>query len=202
MRDACPVIATGPETAIDHGMPGPGPRLQPTRLHHQDDGAGNRRRARPAPTATGNPQLPLRTVPRDLDQLGRMTKVELAREFQTLYGVPPPKYIHRAMLLRAVAHQWQVEAAGGPDRAMERRLVRLAAQLRRHGSVAPERPAVKPGTQLLREWQGETHTVTVTEAGFRYREQAFESLTAIARLITGTAWSGPAFFGLRDKKRT
>lgn len=139
-------------------------------------------------------------TPSDLDRLARMSKAELAGEFARLYDSAPPRYIHRAMLLRAVAYQYQVLATGGPDRALERRLVRLAAELRRHGSVAAERPAVKPGTRLLREWQGETHTVTVTVGGFHYRDQAYESLTAIARLITGTAWSGPAFFGLRNRK--
>jgi hypothetical protein len=136
----------------------------------------------------------------DLDRLAGMTKVALCREYEELYQAPPPKYIHRAMLLRAVAYRWQVRATGGPDRSLERRLVSLAEQLRRHGSVAPERPAVKPGTRLVREWQGETHTVTVSDDGFRYRDEHFASLTAIARLITGTAWSGPAFFGLRRRK--
>ncbi|CAG0938898.1 hypothetical protein GPROT2_00441 [Gammaproteobacteria bacterium] len=141
------------------------------------------------------------STPLELDQLERMSKAELAAEFERLYGSAPPQYIHRGMLLRAVAYQYQVLATGGPDRALQRRLVRLAGELRRHGSVAAERPAVKPGTRLLREWQGETHTVTVTETGFRYRDQRYESLTAIARQITGTAWSGPAFFGLRPRVR-
>lgn len=137
----------------------------------------------------------------DLDRLARMSKAELAAEFKRLFGSAPPKYIHREMLLRAVAYQCQVLASGGPDRALERRLVRLAGELRRDGSVAAERPAVKPGTRLLREWQGETHTVTITKNGFCYRNQAFSSLSAIARQITGTAWSGPAFFGLRPRAR-
>lgn len=137
----------------------------------------------------------------DLEGLAQMTKAELAREFETLYARRAPLYIYREMLLRAVAHGWQVRAQGGPDRSLQRRLQRLARQLRRQGTIAAERPALKPGTQLLRDWQGETHTVTVTADGFRYREQEFTSLTAIARQITGTAWSGPAFFGLRGSER-
>ena len=61
------------------------------------------------------------------------------------------------------------------------------------------RPRVRPlapGTRLLREWQGATHHVTVGAAGFAYRGANYRSLSAIARRITGTAWSGPLFFGL------
>ncbi len=146
-------------------------------------------------------KFPMPIEPSDFDRLTQMTKDELLEEFRKLYQAAPPKYIYRPMLLRAVAHQWQVQAIGGVDRALERRLARLAQELRRHGAIAPERPAAKAGTRLLREWQGETHIVTVTQDGFRYRDQQFQSLTAIARLITGTAWSGPAFFGLRARKR-
>jgi hypothetical protein len=133
----------------------------------------------------------------DLERLAPLSKSALAAEFERLYHRRPPRYIYREMLLRAVAHAWQVEASGGPDRSLQRRLARLAEQLRRQGKVTATRTSLKPGTQLLRDWQGETHTVTVTEGGFRYREQSFTSLTAIARQITGTAWSGPVFFGLR-----
>ena len=55
-----------------------------------------------------------------------------------------------------------------------------------------------PGTRLLREWQGQTHHVTVLDHGFEYAGKTYRSLTAITRLITGTPWSGPQFFGLRS----
>lgn len=126
-----------------------------------------------------------------------MDKGDLADLFRELYRTAPPPYIHRAMLLRAVAQQLQIVRSGGPDRTLERRLTRLAEELRQQGSVTPERPSIKAGTQLLRHWQGETHTVTAIERGFRYRGEEYSSLTAIARKITGTAWSGPVFFGLR-----
>ena len=73
---------------------------------------------------------------------------------------------------------------------------RLAEEWRTTSQLpVPVRPAVKPGTRLLREWQGKTHTVTVEAAGFRYRDQYFRSLSAVAREITGSRWSGPVFFG-------
>ena len=64
---------------------------------------------------------------------------------------------------------------------------------------APSRPqvALRPGTRLLREWQGTTHEVRVLDAGFDYAGQTYKSLSAVARAITGTPWSGPLFFGIK-----
>jgi hypothetical protein len=56
-----------------------------------------------------------------------------------------------------------------------------------------------PGTTLIRYWKGERHTVTVLDEGFEYLGQPHKSLSAIAKKISGTKWSGPAFFGLRKK---
>jgi hypothetical protein len=55
---------------------------------------------------------------------------------------------------------------------------------------------VKPGTTLVREWHGRTHTIRALETGFEYDSKHYSSLTKIAREITGAAWSGPRFFGL------
>jgi hypothetical protein len=56
---------------------------------------------------------------------------------------------------------------------------------------------LKVGTVLVREHQGERHIVTVVPDGFAWQETTYASLSSIARAITGTAWSGPRFFGLR-----
>ncbi|QNN68766.1 DUF2924 domain-containing protein [Thermomonas carbonis] len=56
---------------------------------------------------------------------------------------------------------------------------------------------LKPGTRLLRAWQGKTYTVTVADPGFVYEGKTYGSLSVIAREITGTPWSGPVFFGLK-----
>ena len=65
-------------------------------------------------------------------------------------------------------------------------------------SAATDRPRrLKAGTVLVREYQGERHTVTVMADGFLWGDSTYRSLTTIARAITGTAWSGPRFFGVR-----
>jgi hypothetical protein len=56
---------------------------------------------------------------------------------------------------------------------------------------------LKPGTVLVREYQGDRHTVTVVPSGYVWRDATYASLSAIACNITGTAWNGPRFFGLR-----
>ena len=57
-----------------------------------------------------------------------------------------------------------------------------------------------PGTRLMREWQGRTYEVVVLDDGFSWQGTRCNSLSAIARKITGTAWSGPLFFGLKQNR--
>ena len=61
--------------------------------------------------------------------------------------------------------------------------------------------AVQPGMRLVREWQGTLHVVTIeADNAVRWNGKAWNSLSEVARAITGTRWSGPAFFGLKQKK--
>ena len=67
--------------------------------------------------------------------------------------------------------------------------------------MTPEaRQTVRPGARLVREWNGRTYTVSVTEDGFDYAGTIYSSLTKVARIITGAHWSGPRFFGLTSRK--
>lgn len=136
-----------------------------------------------------------------LTALAGLSRAALVAQFEGLYRCLPPPYAHRELLLQAVAYRWQARRAnGGSHRRLEHRLRSLAEQLRTTGSLPVQgRPPIKPGTRLLREWDGETHTVTVAEQGFLYRGNAYRSLSVIAREITGSRWSGPAFFGLKDR---
>jgi hypothetical protein len=131
--------------------------------------------------------------------LDGLTREDLLAEYARCYGRPAPAYAHPKLLRLAIAHRHQEAAVGGSDPTLSRCLRRLAEELQTTGQLpAPTRPPVKPGTRLLREWKGETHTVTVEEAGFRYRDQHYRSLSAVAREITGSRWSGPVFFGLKN----
>jgi len=74
------------------------------------------------------------------------------------------------------------------------------ARSRSAGAAKRFRPQLKPGTRLMREWQGRTYEVVVLDDGFSWQGMQYRSLSAIARKITGTAWSGPLFFGLKQTR--
>jgi hypothetical protein len=90
-----------------------------------------------------------------------------------------------------IAARLQERAFGGLDRDSLRFLRSLARDRR------PPRRQLKPGTVLVREYQGRRHTVTTVRDGFDWQGTIYPSLSAIARAITGTAWSGPRFFALQ-----
>jgi Protein of unknown function (DUF2924) len=118
------------------------------------------------------------------------------------YGRPPPPCSHRQFLVRGLAHRLQENALGGLAPVLRRRLADLAARLKGDPETALSVPLrIKPGTRLIRAWRGERHQVTVLEHGFEYRGERHGSLSAIARAITGTRWSGPTFFGLKTRRR-
>lgn len=131
-------------------------------------------------------------------ELQSQSRGELVGLFESLYGITPPKQISRDLLARAVAFRLQEKAHGGHSTRVRRQLRSLAEELRQTGAIEVKgTTSVKPGTRLVREWQGSLHEVTVTGDGFVYRDQRYRSLSQIARTITGTRWSGPAFFGLK-----
>ncbi len=111
---------------------------------------------------------------------------------------PAPKGISRDLLLRALAYHVQEQAEGNLSKAALKRLAALADP-NDHRSRPPRPSALRlrPGTRLVREWRGEAHQVSVLDDGFDYRGERYASLSQIARIITGTRWSGPLFFGLR-----
>ena len=114
----------------------------------------------------------------------------LRRHWRVIFGRTPPADLSKDLLRRMIAWRLQERAFGGLDRESLRFLDGLA----RHGS-SPRRQ-LKPGTVLVRDYQGQRHTVTVALDGFDWQGTPYRSLSAIARAITGTAWSGPRFFAL------
>jgi hypothetical protein len=104
-----------------------------------------------------------------------------------------------------LAYKLQEQAYGGLKPQVKRRLrelaVRFAADPRQDVAKLATPARIKPGTRLIREWQGESHHVTVSERGFEYQGRVYASLSEIARHITGTRWSGPLFFGLRHSEK-
>ena len=121
--------------------------------------------------------------------------------WQDAFGKSPSKWISRDLLVRALAYRAQEQTDGGLRPAVARRLKRITEDLKNGKEIgaAPPTP-LPPGTRLMRGWKGETHVVEVLADGFAWRGAYYSSLSAIARAITGVRWSGPRFFGLRDKR--
>ncbi len=124
----------------------------------------------------------------------------LRREWRRLYRSHPPLHIRRDLLVLAIAWKLQEKVHGGLTAAQKRRLAGMAEELKKGGDLSAG-PAIrlKPGSRLVREWRGETHDVLVLEDGFEWNGERHHSLSAIAREITGTHWSGPRFFGLKPR---
>ncbi len=117
----------------------------------------------------------------------------LRGRWRMMFGATPPKGLTKDIIGRMIAYRIQEEAFGGLDRETVKLLDRLAS-----GEKPNElKRRLKAGTVLIREYQGERHTVTVVPDGFIWRDTTYSSLSTIARAITGTAWNGPRFFGLR-----
>lgn len=139
---------------------------------------------------------PSERVEVELAELETLSRRALLERWQAQYGSPCPARMSQGLIRRALAYRIQEQAFGGLDRATQRRLDRAAADLAAGRSLAAPGPQIKPGTRLLREWNGKVHEVIVLENSVQYRDQAWPSLSAVAREITGARWSGPRFFGL------
>jgi len=126
---------------------------------------------------------------------------ELRQQWRGLYKAAAPAHFSRDLLMRAVAYRLQELALGGLRPEPQRRLRQIAQEFRETGSTRKcARPELKPGTRLVREWQGRSYEVLVLDDGFSWQSTRYRSLSAIARTITGTPWSGPLFFGLKPNR--
>jgi len=123
---------------------------------------------------------------------------ELRKRWKLLFGRPAPKSLRRKFMARAVAYQMQVAAYGGLSAATKRRLREIAIAISngdRTGVFSGVQ--IKPGTQLIRQWQNTTHTVTALADGCEWNGRTYKSPSAVANAITGTNWNGFAFFGIK-----
>ncbi len=141
------------------------------------------------------------------DVLGRVASLKtdayrgLKQQWRELFGKEPPAF-NRPYLESRLAYRIQELAFGGLKPETRTRLEALGEQLDGGNVVlrrirADSRPLA--GTRLLREWKGVEHAVTVLADGFEWEGRPYQSLSAIARAITGTRWNGWTFFGLKSR---
>lgn len=132
----------------------------------------------------------------EVDKIKSLGIDALRARWRLTFGVTPPKGLTKSILGYMIAYRIQEEAFGGLDKET----VRLLDKLARGEKASDLDRRLKAGTILIREYDGERHTVTVVADGFQWQNETYSSLSTIARAITGTNWNGPRFFGLRDTK--
>ena len=140
------------------------------------------------------------TVAARIAELSTLSRPELWTVWDR-YFPHRPQYPNRTHVESRIAYKLQEEVFGGLASETRKRLEAIGAK---HSKIKlrekPREFDFAPGTILLREWGDRDHRVVVTATGlFEYEGKTFKSLTAVARHITGSHWSGPLFFGLVRK---
>ena len=134
-------------------------------------------------------------------EIARLRGLDLAglqARWRSMFGRRAPAHLPKHLLLRILAYRMQAEVHGDLDTASVRALDRLVKTGSARSAPLPQASSVRPGTLLVREWDGVLHRVTTLDDGFAWNGTSYRSLSEVARAITGTRWNGPRFFGLRE----
>jgi hypothetical protein len=141
------------------------------------------------------------TLEAEIAQLSNLSLAELREVWAERVG-SVPQLTSTELTRRWLAWELQAARRGGLDAATRRRLRQLTGSARANSVAnAVRHVSVKPGTILTREWAGTIQKVVVLDGSFSWNGRTWRSLSEIATRITGTRWSGPRFFGLRQKAR-
>jgi len=129
----------------------------------------------------------------ELAALAKLPLAQLRQQWPSVSDKPVPR-ASAALLRLALAWEIQAKAHGGLSRQLQQKLGQIEA-------ARTQTRNVRPGMRLVREWNGTLHIVTIGHDGtIMWNGKHWKSLSVVAREITGTRWSGPAFFGLKQKK--
>lgn len=137
-----------------------------------------------------------------ITELNTLKRSELLGIWTKAYGKAPPRGLSRKLVIKGIAYRWQEMAYGGLSESVKKRLKKMSEALALNpNDFLPTEVKIKSGTRIYREYDGITHEVIVQDEGFMYDGKKYASLTAIAKLITGTQYNGHVFFGLKKDKR-
>jgi hypothetical protein len=140
------------------------------------------------------------TLEAETVQTGDLGLHELRGLWRQRLGTPP-QHLSADLTRRRLAYELQVREYGGLKPETRRRLKQFYKAFKADPHHTPSSNlGLKPGLVLSREWNGTEHRVTVLEKGFEYCDEQYGSLSQVARRITGSRWSGPAFFGLKHRR--
>jgi len=138
----------------------------------------------------------------ELARIERMSKADLRDTWRKKHDRDPSPGLSAKLIRSGLIFDAQAARCGGLSTKTRRKLERIAAKLEndKEGPLLDAEP-LSPGTRLLREWRGKKHCVEVLDDGFVYGGAVYGSLSEIARVITGAHWSGPRFFGLKNRRK-
>jgi hypothetical protein len=136
-----------------------------------------------------------------LAELPSLGKAKLGELWKELFQTSAPPQLRTDFMIPILAYRIQEKAFGCLGTSTRNRLRQLSKAFENHGLVPiASSPQIKPGTRLVREWRDEVHLVNVGTNYYEYKGGKYKSLSQIARLITGTRWSGPLFFGINGDR--
>jgi hypothetical protein len=144
----------------------------------------------------------LGSIEQQLASLPSLGRAELGKLWQQFFKTAPNPGMRKGLMFRFLAHRMQEQAFGPLPPRSQQRIRQLASAFAANPNVEVSAgPRMRAGTRLVRQWRDQVHVVNVEERTFEYQGARYESLSKIARLITGTRWSGPLFFGLKHSKQ-
>ncbi len=132
--------------------------------------------------------------------LPTLSKAALSDLWKQLFDSTPPTQVRRDLMIPILAYRIQEQAFGSLGARARERLRQLSRAFEEGSdSAVAGVPRIRPGTRLVRQWGDQVHLVNVQSNGYEYQGTRYRSLSEIARLITGTRWSGPLFFGIKSE---
>jgi hypothetical protein len=138
-----------------------------------------------------SPALDCETLAAEILGVSELGTDELRERWKAIRGEAPSREIGRSFLTRAIAYRLQERAHGGLKPSTCRLLARAVEETATGSSKRPQTRMAQTGTILIREWQGIAHRVTMLDDGVSFNGKRYRSLSAVARKITGSRWSGP-----------
>lgn len=133
-----------------------------------------------------------------INELKVLSIDELKAIWGKVFGTSTPPFARKDFLIQNLHYRQECQQHGQLSQKTRKKLLKLYQEFQHNPDFQPigSKSRLKVGTRLVREWQGKVHTVTVSQQGFEYLDTRYKSLSSIARVITGTQWSGPSFFGI------
>ena len=134
----------------------------------------------------------------DLDRLEKLETSELRDLFELYFNDVAPSGFRKSQLVDELAYKIQSKLYGGLSKELKKQIKKLVVG--KSQNISPK-VTINEGVQLVRNWNGVKHTVKAVEGGFEYKGEVYKSLSKVAKVITGSSWSGPVFFGLKKGRK-